>query len=71
MARKYSNIESPAVGEVFIALWGTDVLLVAQPYIGCAGCIGEIDDMCCLLPLCGKTLREDGADVRYVVAEEK
>lgn len=71
MARKYSNIESPAVGEVFIAPWGKNVLIVAQPHSDCIGCVGDVDDLCRLLPLCGSMLRDDGVSVSFVLAEEE
>ena len=68
----FSNIDFAPIGEAFQAPWDANQLIKAEPYIGCAGCIGETHegDYCGQLPLCGTFAREDGVSVRFVAVEE-
>lgn len=68
-ASSFSNIDFAPIGEAFQAPWDANQLIKAEPYIGCAGCVGDVDDLCGLLPLCGDMLRDDGVAVRFVAVE--
>lgn len=72
MTSKLNCLDFAPVGVVFQAPWDANQLIKAQPYDGCAGCLGEtVIDYCEQLPLCGIFSRTDGVAVRYIAVEEE